>query len=186
MSTETTPVGPYTIEARESEPHNQNFFRVVGPHFIGGWLTKAEADYLCRHLNTAFAAGQASREQPAHPQTEDLEAGIKLACDRIDSVIIDAIKKAVTVNGDLNSIDRSVYRSAVWNCIEQSMKDAHSLSPSKGVEAPPVSEPVAWMQPSGPVISGAIYRRWSGATGSENWLLAKKFTIPLFTHPTKE
>ena len=85
-------------------------------------------------MNIAFAAGQASREQQAHPQTEDLEAGIKLACDRIDSVIIDAIKKAVTVNGDLNSIDRSVYRSAVWNCIEQSMNDAHSLSPSKGVD----------------------------------------------------
>lgn len=63
MSNETTPVGPYTIEARESEPHNQNFFRVVGPHFIGGWLTNAEADYLCRHLNSAYAAGQASREQ---------------------------------------------------------------------------------------------------------------------------
>jgi len=53
-------------------------------------------------------------------------------------------------------------------------------------DAPPVSEPVAWMQPSGPVISGVIYRRWSGATGSEKWLLAKKYTIPLFAHPTKE
>ena len=52
--------GPYTVEARESEPHNQHFFRTVGPHFIGGWLTKAEADYICRHLNAAYMAGQES------------------------------------------------------------------------------------------------------------------------------
>lgn len=70
---------------------------------------------------------------PSDSHTEQLEgATLKLACDRIDSVIIDAMKKAVTVNGDLNSIDRSGFRSAVWSCIQQSMSDAaRSLGSNK-------------------------------------------------------
>jgi hypothetical protein len=76
------------------------------------------------HIRAALAILQAAKDRPQPAVDKLIEAGIKLACDRIDSVIIDAMKKAVTVNGDLNSIDRSVFRKAVWNCIEQSIKDA--------------------------------------------------------------
>ena len=61
--------GPYKVEARESEPHNQHFFRAAGPHFIGGWLTKPEADYLCRHLNAAYKQGQQDRWIPVSDES---------------------------------------------------------------------------------------------------------------------
>lgn len=54
------------------------------------------------------------------------------------------------------------------------------------LEAPPVSEPVAWMDSGGAVIGAAMKRYKEMSIHIDRRESAKDYTTPLFTHPTKE
>lgn len=56
----------------------------------------------------------------------------------------------------------------------------------EALEAPPVSEPVAWMDSGGAVIGAAMKRYKEMSIHIDRRESAKDYTIPLFTHPTKE
>lgn len=52
--------GPYYVE-RNPETHNASFHRVMGPKYIGVWMSRAEANCLMGQLNAAFLAGASWR-----------------------------------------------------------------------------------------------------------------------------
>ena len=126
-------------------------------------------------------------EIEAHPQTEDLEAHreelIEMAARFFteDGVYHPADNYYIVKRGSLAGDCARIIAGYLMD-----ITPAQSTTPSKGVEAPPVSEPVAWMDSGGAVIGAAMKRYKEMSIHIDRRESAKDYTTPLFTHPTKE